>query len=284
MGPWFYNQWPRNSSFSWGGPGQRTDPLLPPRVISGMPPPSNPGTNPNAIQQFVPNYSRYMGDLVGLKSLFLLDNMMILGFGASTHLRRWEQWSHIVGGGGFLVLPNASIKNRYLEIAAIAPDMFDAYHYSIQPDFFNTYWKHLQPLLKNQLGYRGFGFIPLWPDLGYSLSHPTSPFSVKEQIGIFNSFPSLANLFYVLPDPNHLLTSWTLDSLLNYPFPHNNFGKCHVPPLLQGPFVAGNCIAGGRSGYSVKMVSRSFLESPNLPLGGANHEGNLYNPPSSHGF
>ena len=33
-----------------------------------------------------------------------------------------------------------SPERRRLEMAVIAPDLFDAHYYSIQPDFFKTYW------------------------------------------------------------------------------------------------------------------------------------------------
>ena len=58
-----------------------------------------------------------------------------------------------------------------------------------------------------------------------------------------------------------------------YPIPVGSAG-------WEAPSVSGNCIKGGRSGYSVKMVSRSFLELPDLPLGGGGETGPLRNPPS----
>ena len=103
-----------------------------------------------------------------------------------------------------------------------------------------------------------------------------------------NVFTSLflEELFYGLRNPHHLLTSWTLDNLHGYSFPDRSFGRCivSIPSYGDGPAVSGDCITGGRSGYSVKMVSRSFLESEELSLGGLGEAGSLLNRPSEQGF
>ena len=166
MGPWFHAKWPRDSFFSKGESRTRTDPHLPPRIISGDPPPDDP-RDFRTTQQFIPNYSRYVGDPVGLKSLFFL-NKMLEKVAFSSKSKQWHDWAHILEGKGLLISDLTNSGNRNLEIANVAPNLFDAHYYSIQPDFFKVYWPSVRHLLQTQLGYRGIDFVPLLPDLGYA--------------------------------------------------------------------------------------------------------------------
>ena len=272
VGPWFQSKWPRGY-FSSGG--KRTDPFLPPR--EGI----EEEDIPSHWDELIPNYSRYVGDSAGLRSIFLLRHMATI-FLKNKGGRTWKDWSQVLDGNFLTTNP----KTRNLEIAAINPDIFDAYYYSIQPDFYKTYWESLHKKLLPLLGYKGsIPGVPFLPDLGASISvedERFSPFSVKNQMEILDSIDSLGkSLFYLIKKKEHLLTSWTLDNLHTYEFP-KRFGTCKLSPKEEGaPSVTGDCIAGGRSGYSVKMVSKSFLESPHLPLGGPGHEGSILNPPSS---
>ena len=180
IGPWFHSRWSRNSSFSSGSPNMRTDPLLPPRRIQGETPPSDPRDLVD-IQRFIPNYSRYPRDRHGLMSLFFLEHALkedFMDISPNSNKRTWKDWKHIFTGSqkDFLQI---NPERRRLEMAVIAPDLFDAHYYSIQPDFFRAYWhggEGLQALLKEDLGYNGFlGWGPLLPDLGSFPDPPQLP-------------------------------------------------------------------------------------------------------------
>jgi hypothetical protein len=61
------------------------------------------------------------------------------------------------------------------------------------------------------------------------------------------------------------------------------FGKCLKAPVKNGNDsvpTSGDCVVGGRTGYSVKMVSSEYLNSGDLDLGGENTgPGKIINPP-----
>ena len=300
MGPWFHSEWPSGSFRSKGGPDNRTDRLLSPRLddtgLLSLPPISDMGA-------FIPNYSRYVGDEVGLQSLFFLKHMVkafseTFKFDDDTFLMEdrnsWEDWGAALKGEDFL---SANDKTRALEMIAIRPDLFDTYFYSIQPDFYNTYWRDLHPDHGNLLGRLGYTGPSFLPDLGFDPENRGTPFSVENQMETptlpdhLHLKPFIEKLFYILPQPQHLLTSWTLDNLESYELPEKDFARCRKFLSSDAgtgggapPSMAGDCIEGGRSGYSVKMVSRSFLESTELNLGGGSHKSSLTNPPSSYGF
>lgn len=67
------------------------------------------------------------------------------------------------------------------------------------------------------------------------------------------------------PLPGHLLSSWAPPRQLDYEtydFPDNNFLKCDGRALENMP-VASACVQGGRSGYSVKLISCETARSIN---------------------
>lgn len=85
------------------------------------------------------------------------------------------------------------------------------------------------------------------------------------------------------PTPN--LTFWHAEKPGDYRFKSNRFGNClaAVPPseIESNPEVAAtpnDCIAGGRSQYSVKLVDPDFLREPQA-LGGGTAVGTPLNPP-----
>ena len=75
------------------------------------------------------------------------------------------------------------------------------------------------------------------------------------------SWLTSSNIFYkwLAQDlPGYLLSSWTPTTDKNryaeYKFPDSNFLKCHKP-ALKGKPVPSSCVKGGRSDYSVKLIS-----------------------------
>jgi hypothetical protein len=158
---------------------------------------------------------------------------------------------------------------RRIEIAAVAPDVFDSTYYSIDPDYFKNYYLKLKsnPLVKNS-------GILIRPDLGWNPnSQSFNSYSVKDQILQAQSFHLSQfagqenggilpeKLTYKLTNFGELLTGWKAMSAGNYKVDTANFGVCSKPIETAMPKVSieGSCITGGRTGYSVKIVSKDAL-------------------------
>lgn len=167
---------------------------------------------------------------------------------------------------------------RDIEIAAVAPDMFDLTYYSIDSNFYDNYFKRITSgQLLQKIGYNW----PVRSDFGSRFDGNTEleKFSVKDQIELVKTKvpQDLLNhdsiLEHIVRDPLNLLTSWTAKDLLNYSQipPDNYFGKCQKPlseveQNKRTPFP-GDCVLGGRTGYSVKLISSDYLQSQ-LEMGG----------------
>lgn len=188
---------------------------------------------------------------------------------------------------------------RMLELQAIAPDQFDLAYYSIDPNYYANYYKKLQAGLLRKLAFDDTLFRP---DLGARIGDQTlEKFSVKDQIKVAKdiSTPILdfaTKMTHTVLNPVHLLTSWSNKSLFDYEKPVNEyFGNClaptidkknYVDPQLNTQFLApgesvpGECITGGRAGYSVKLVSKDFLFAPIKAGGEAGSAAVIKNPPT----
>ncbi|MBL7544741.1 MAG: hypothetical protein JNL11_13070 [Bdellovibrionaceae bacterium] len=187
---------------------------------------------------------------------------------------------------------------RQLEIQALAPDQFDLAYYSIDPNFYENYYKRLQAgLLRKQNLDDAF----FRPDLGARIGDRSlEKFSVKDQIKTVKDIsPPVMDfntkLTYAVLNPFHLLTSWSNKSVFDYDkIDPDYFGHCVAPtatrgryvdpqesPALQGgQSVPGECITGGRTGYSVKLISKDYLFAPVKVGGPASAESVILNPPS----
>ncbi|WP_232468881.1 hypothetical protein [Bdellovibrio bacteriovorus] len=325
IGPWYYNKYPSGSASyggSQGGPNDKTDQNLPPRLADtanmGL-----PGDPTRAA-----NFSRYVGDKVGMKSrrvlyqygqaIYRLDpNWTVnaqgnvdtqnepVNFGDSAP--NFEHWKHLPfafyrrGANQDLLAWDHSgdqpSRMRYLELSAILPDPFDLTYYSIEPDFYHNYYKRLENgFLKGV----GSGYYAenkeLLGDIG---THKGSTkeginwdkFSVKDQYKAVesNSFMKkyvdiAGKLTYISTKWQDVLTSWAPVSLVDYSLDPAKFGKCTITPRgadTGEPEVPnpGNCVSGGTTGYSVKMVSSDYLRRTDLELGGVGVRGALLNPP-----
>lgn len=106
---------------------------------------------------------------------------------------------------------------------------------------------------------------------------------------------------FIPKSPASLLTGWTFLNLTNEAgyttFPSSNgtmkFGQCedvisgskpneNYQSLAEAPYnlpsTPGNCITGGRTGYSVKIVSQEALTGNQGPIGGPGTSGPIRNP------
>lgn len=292
MGPWYGQTWPFGSDKSIGDP---VDPRLPPRVS-----PTDYMSSANDERRY-PNYSRFPGDALGLRSR-LAHNAMIglntieppiwrasyrhlqhlkleLSPGLPTDKLAWDYDT------------NQPSPLRYYELASVVPDLFDISYYSIEPNYWANYGGKIQAN-RQALGIPNE--IVIRADLGHHDGDPD--FNIMDQINVaLNGDPAFAgprlrqNAFYFTRDPAHVLTDWAPSQPYNmyeYNFPQN-FGRCAVRNTEDQPVrVPGACLAlGGRTGYSVKLVSRQYLNS-NTHIGGNTGGGQsaILNPPSALGW
>ncbi|MFN8943985.1 MAG: TadE/TadG family type IV pilus assembly protein [Pseudobdellovibrionaceae bacterium] len=313
LGPWYHKNWQPQSPTSQGGPNDRIDQMLPPRIIYG-----GQIADPKDVTR-VPNYSRFPGDKLGIISRNTRGRFtrLLYGLGSASTNRNpqwqqapqltysndqsphYDQWSHIADISiirekrdtlAWGMSSGTSSAMRDLEIAAIAPDLFDITYYSIEPDFYNNYYKGKL----NKIFLEGSNPFLLRLDHGGRLNEEKriEEFGVKDQIDILKKLGNAletnvlpddvgykAGLTYFVSDPAHVLTSWIGKDLADYDLDETRFGKCLNPPTPEEP-NPGNCVVGGRTGFSVKLVSEDFINASDLRLGGDGAStGAIKNPP-----
>lgn len=275
IGPWFQKKWPRGAPTS---EGEKVDALLPKRA-SGI------GMGPT--DDDIPNYSKYPGDKLGLRSRMALGAMKKYIFTPVAKIFSFrEQYEHlrleIVGRRdrdalAWDVTKQVAPWNRNLEVAAVAPDLFDLAYYSIEPFYHHAYISQtkIQGAVDN---------LQIWGDLGSRNVRGLETFAVADQIKQTVSdpaggvYPPWVN--YVARDWKHTLTAWAQPEAVEYTFPTEKFGNCvagdrkATDPTLAIP---GGCTSGGRSNFSVKIISKDYLVQ-SLRLGG-DETGPILNPP-----
>lgn len=311
IGPWYQESWAPGIGATESNIGKRVDERTPARFNPGV------GALPLAVKDptRVPNYSRFPGDPKGLTSRAVQGIYTKALFHMS---KRWpahdltltsasvpatddespafSYWSDvardfITGNPAKDILSwdkeqAKAPQQRLLELSAIAPDIFDTTYYSIEPNFYQVYYKKIQ-------AHKAIANVPdmaLPSDLGARIGDPKLEiFNIKNQVEVqrsvldkIDSVPT-GQLQYLLRDVDHVLTSWVPNSLLEYDFAPASFGRCGNPDFRPKPDipVPGDCIAGGRTGFSVKMVSGDYLMRGDLQLGGNAPTGPLNNPPPS---
>ena len=313
IGPWYMSKWGPGSNFS--NTGKRTDPLLPPRVtdlslLESVNDPDNKKTR-------AANFSRFVGDQYGLqsyrmlgyygKAIYELDprwrSNNIVADGRlydgddSPHIGHWDHLPFdVVERSGDILAWNpktdAPSTMRRLELAAIAPDAFDIAYYSIEPDYYNVYYKRIRD---GYLRGPGSNFNKSFrPDIGYHKDYRNGSenyeeFSVRKQMLVLEdqdlNLPVKEKFTFTVMDWKNLLTGWIPKGLSDYSLNPDRFGKCSSPAegsdnFAPSPPTSGNCVVGGSTGYSVKMVSSDYLKAQTLILGGeAAGAGPLKNPP-----
>lgn len=276
IGPWYAAQWDKGARNSTG---TELDKLVPPRVTGSL------VSSPNDPRR-LPNYSRYPGDSLGLASKMAQNGLI----GLKDLRTKFEYYKNIKadiqnGAANDVMawdgVANKSTEIREYELGIIAPDLFDITYYSIEPNFTKNYWERLNAN-KSRLGIPSD--VPVRSDLGHN-SNIIPAYSVQEQMEVGGK-KQMPNAFFFVRDKVHLLTSW-LPGLGTYNYDVGdsmaNFGKCELSDdklKLKNP---GSCVAGGgRTGYSVKLVSRNYLLSNQIRAGGPSVGPNsIENPPPS---
>lgn len=292
IGPWYGTTWPQGQKQSVGeAKANKVDGMVPMRVDYGP-----ISINPNdteAETNLNPDYSRYVGDSVGQRSnLTLAYSSKAIHENGDIDFMWWkhileEDYTNNAGANDPLAWnstsPGAIPFMRNLEIGAVSPNQFDVSYYSIDPDFYNNY------LVKLRKGYQGKTQIVMRGDLGSRLqgSDELQKFSVRDQIlaamdTTKNKIDFNSKLRYYASSPQVLLTGWQGKNAYDYSLDESRFGKClkELPPNpTPDQLAAGGCIAGGRTGYSVKLVDGNYLKASDLELGGEGVVGPLLNPP-----
>jgi hypothetical protein len=268
IGPWISSTWQPGTDFSSGG--SRIDGLLPPLfedAFSGRP------DDPKVW----PNYSKYPGDQEGMNDRGARDMGMDV-FHSLESGRNQVSWKGDYSFPESLAIPYEDFLPkrpgiRAVELLALSPDLFDAAYYSIDPFFTQEPQAHqghraaeraFVANLCNQ-GCYDFGSVATQTGLLQAMNVASVGPGGTGGEGQMSVVHSLGNgLAWKLDSPNYLYTSWTQESSTNFGGPAQSIG---VAPQN-----------GGRSGYSVKIVSHDYFYRP-LPLGGQGVSGRIINPP-----
>ncbi len=178
---------------------------------------------------------------------------------------------------------------RLLEIAAIAPTIYDLANYSIDPDFYNNYFLPIEKHIAKRNGWDSahrllgdYGWR--WTDEKAKKMNIFDQIKIQRDVGVAGALESDSTMPYVVKKAGHLLNSWSVDNLLDYRANSVKFGKCFSPDdsnfeTPMNPPTPGNCVDGGRVGNSVKLVSKEWLKATDLELGGNGQTGSIRNPP-----
>jgi hypothetical protein len=256
LGPWYYDSWPQGAEQSTGQ--NQIDPLLPPRMDSDV---SN-------VTKF-PNYSRYPGDDIGMRSQ-LARYIGIKTLGANNQ-PKWSDYSEVgnVNSDPVVYLADAQSQpvTRNLEIAAISPDLFDAAYYSVNYEWTNRLSENTTNLFQNIC--KGGCY-----NLGSSLTPTPANTDVTYQAQVHDTlFPEAV---WAIPAAQiqTVNTSWSQGNPGEY-----DGAQAVISAGQTWENNTGDKPAGGRVGYSVKLVTKKFLQG-SMPIGGAtNGSGVISNPP-----
>jgi hypothetical protein len=280
IGPWYSSQWTSGNKNSSGT--NKVDPLLPARSIDG----ARAG---GELADDIVNHAKYPGDRNGMNSAYALGVMnpfftSKVGNPMSQTLPSFFAlafYNHIGDPPAFesqkdsLARPNGlstpnGLDVRAMEEAAIIPDLFDITYYSVEAQY--TYnFKH-----PGNPSFNSF-VSPHYPDLG---SQNDSPYSVVDQLSKSRQVFTAGYPFYMVSEPDNLLTGWTQEKAVKYGPSPQDFGLClkrRDGEMETSPGPSG-CPHGGRSGYSVKVVSAAYLRNTDADLGNAG-AGPILNPP-----
>lgn len=273
IGPWLSQAWGRQDPHSVGDPHLDTDPLAPPRKT---PDGSVPEGKPSDLVRYYPNYSRFPGDQKGLASAREAVRVKHGNWDKKSGLQ-WSLYKPLTTGDlerDEKATPIADAAMGEAEMAAIAPNLFDITYYSVEADWESLY-KH-----RLDMDSAKAKFAPDFLIRGDLKAGDST--NIKGQIAkaIDPNFSNTLNsYFYIVKHFTHLLTGWVPKGAMRYEFDETNFGRCIGVARGTTP-APGSCFAGGRVGYSVKIVARDYLNSQNFDLAG-NHtdRGPILNPP-----
>lgn len=283
VGPWYRERWTRGGLAS--SEGDRVDPLTTPRLLG------TGSDDPTPIAR-LPNYSRYPGDTLGLKAQATLgaQNQIIRSFAPPKpklerlSLRWYQHLLQTPQTGDVLAKnENPSLPLRRAEIAAVTPDLYDVTYYSIDPNYIPNYVTSGPERFTGAEQVYGQPVKQI-PDIGGSFPEQGQRMSVETQIASSVQAGGLdqqvlPKLYYVIRTWQHLLTGWVSRKVQTFDFPQEKYAKCEETASEQ-VMIPGKCTAGGRVGYSVRLISRSHLAFPNWKIGGEGEaEGAILNPP-----
>jgi hypothetical protein len=275
IGPWYADHWDSGSPTSTGNP---IDALAPPRMDSS-------GGVDSSDPRRLPNYARYPGDQLGLMAALSQNSITNLGSFQSKFAYYMNIKADFQPGADNDIMPwdgGAAPPIRYIELAAIAPDLFDITYYSIEADFERNYLARLRSSA-TALGIPST--TPLRGDLGYN-GTAIPAYSIQDQFtDVTTKGLQRTEAYYFVRDKFNLLTAWLpAQGAFSYDVTEalKSFGKCQKPDDTYSHFNPGSCVAGGgRTGYSTKMVSRDLLMNAQQPLGGSSGSGGVIsNPPT----
>lgn len=260
IGPWESSKWEKGPTPPSGG--QKIDPMLPDAWLGEGPPPTFQNQN-------VPNYSRYPGDQWGLGSKLALSEIGAAWRNISANspisLEFYKNQPLYALNGGLGISERLSGR---LEALAVAPNTFDITYYNIEP--------MAQRLFNVRDSLNISNVAPDYKEQNSSFDGIYGQIEDAKNRGLTAVAP-----LYRVNDWTHLLTSWVAKDPSNYEADvYERFGKCTTPVNDGESPTSGNCVAGGRVGYSVKLVSEDYLNSNNLALGGEGAAvGSIANPP-----
>ena len=242
-----------------------------------------------------PNYSRYPGDEWGLRSEVVHYHWAkyIKSTPAENNILNYLKIEYPDDNDPLArnYLPGLDmdpyVTARGWDVAAVAPDLFDVTYFTILPYYTEAYFPKVYNLISDKNYLRG--------DLGrYRTPTGWSGSSILKQVGygstpdknIWRKIPDYASKptkysgfirpFYKINSLNLLLTGWNPPKQKYRPGDNDyeaassktNFGKCFLWAHDAGIVldsndtrgkIANGCIYGGRTGYSVKMISTEFL-------------------------
>jgi hypothetical protein len=307
IGPWYAKRWDRTAPTSGpvaapvaapsapnapvrmnpiAGQQDRTDPVTSPRKIAGA--------GGYVYSSFtIPNYSRYPGDTLGLRSKLAqapartyftntavqapASGMAPNNFSDGRVRLNWFYGYTIMNTTGDALafdnpaatsagaIPLQVARFREQEMAAVAPDLFDITYYSIDPNADRVYTS-LARSNPSRYGITGapFGDLGSRQNLNDMRDKNISS-QILSAVGTNGSGGAidgtlLASVYWVVRDWHHLLTSWAPNRAANFNFPVDRFGKCAGEALPSAP-LPGRCVAGGRVGYSVRLIAREHLNA-----------------------
>lgn len=324
IGPWYGRSWPDRNTNSTSDKNNDliTDKRLPPRLYEGMGAP--PSMGPKDQIRFFANYSRFVGDKLGLLSQAARwaygkfywaprpNNPYWTSMWKGPLMEAFEKNKNdnspfFMGPLSGDILADAyqpkyftqdtaqAIKfareMRASELAAIAPDLFDITYYPIETRFnqyllpnlerFIQVYNSKRPnlMVRGDLGWRAQTY-PGEPGLADVSANVEMQIEQFKGSAFYQKTPN--QIFQTIATPDQTLTSWAERSIIDYDpsLASDKLGKCTARiPASEILWSPGGCNKGGRTGYSVKVVSKKFLTNSIPDIGGQGVSGTILNPP-----
>ncbi|MEM7646382.1 MAG: pilus assembly protein TadG-related protein [Pseudomonadota bacterium] len=294
VGPWYGIRWPQGSPTSQASSrDEMVDRHLPSREVAGG------GFSGDPFDD-IANHSRFPGDPLGMRSMAAIASMtgqfrnaITPPIGGAPTLS-WRTYNHLGGEPILRNLKDSLARNsatgfparqRAFEWAATAPDLFDAIYYSIEPKYFRNYFggntTNNGARFPANLRVLDFGSGVTG---GQANPPPGIGSADQPQVDVENTIQNAVQIYepnypWPIRDWRNLLTSWHQAGAVDFEMDDERFGRCETPVPNPNFPTTGNCLKGGRTGYSVKNISRDYLLSGDHELSGSS-SGPILNPPN----